>query len=341
MRLERAGISYGSQKILESITLEINQGEIFVLMGPSGSGKTTLVRGIAGLVPFSEGLISWQKEKGQTGLVFQEPRLFPHMTVLENLAFGLRARRVAKKERNDQAKEFLELLQLAGLENRYPHQLSGGQQQRVSLGRVLLLKPDLLLLDEPFASLDAPLRVQLTDWLYELQKRQGFSILWITHYIDEAFSVADRVGLLMQGRMIQEGVPLDFYQKPSSEKVAAFFSLSNRFSSTHWKRWLGERFPFEKSNEMGWLPANAIPLSFDGSMHPSIKRGQEEDTFVWTDGRVKRVKHETKAQLIIVEIQDQDLEVELNVWDKVPSVHSFVKVGIPLDKIVWYPKGDS
>lgn len=325
MRLEKVSIQYGQNRVLESIHLVVKKGEIYVLMGPSGSGKTTLVKGIAGLIPLSEGTIHWEEQEGQTGLVFQEPRLFPHMTVLENLAFGLRAKGISKRERNNQAKEYLEILQLEGLEDRYPHQLSGGQQQRVSLGRVLVLKPDLLLLDEPFASLDAPLRVQLTEWLYSLQRSQGFSILWITHYFDEAFTVADRVGLLMDGELIQEGEPLDFYQKPSSEKVAVFFGLSNRFSREQWQKWIpGVKF----TGEMGWLPANVVQLAGIELM----------GDFAWIEGIVKRVQHGTKSQIILIESQGECLEVELNVWEQAPALDTAVMVGIPLDKIVWYAK---
>ncbi|WP_394236851.1 ABC transporter ATP-binding protein [Niallia oryzisoli] len=335
LKIKDAGIRYGNQQILDAISLEIGEAEIYVLMGPSGSGKTTLLRGIAGLTPLSEGTISWREDrKGQTGLVFQEPRLFPHMTVLENLAFGLRARGIPAKKRYQQVKQYLSILQLEGLEDRFPHQLSGGQQQRVSLGRVLVLEPDLLLLDEPFASLDAPLRIQLTEWLYSLQRQQGFSILWITHYMDEAFSVADRVGLLMQGRIIQEGKPLDFYQKPISEEAAAFFSLKNRFSREQWEKWVGKLPKEQDVHEMGWLPAESVKLSIEGS------NIENEDGYRLLDGRVIRVKYEPRMQTILVEVQSGEIEVQLPVWGTAPTVDTRVKVGIPVGKIVWYPKGN-
>ena len=337
MRLEQIGIQYGEQKILKSINLEINKGEIYVLMGPSGSGKTTLLKGIAGLISFSEGAISWDEGNGKTGLVFQEPRLFPHMTVLENLAFGLRAKGVPAKGRKAQVREFLSLLQLEGLEDRYPHQLSGGQKQRVSLGRVLVLRPELLLLDEPFAALDAPLRAQLTEWLYELQRKEKFSILWITHYIDEAFSVADRVGLLINGEIIQEGKPLDFYQNPSSERVSAFFSLANRFPLEQWQRWFPEDYECSSVNEMGWIPASAIKLSFNGSTS-DYANYSDEQLVSWVKGMVKRVKHEPRALTISIELTGSYLEVGLDVWEQAPPVGTIVMAGIPLEKIIWYPK---
>ncbi len=336
VRLEQVSIQYGQQKVLKSIQLEIRKGEISVLMGPSGSGKTTLIKGIAGLIPLSEGEIKWEEQKGQTGLVFQEPRLFPHMTVLENIAFGLRVKGISKKERNHQVKEFLKTLQLEGLENRYPYQLSGGQQQRVSLGRVLVLKPELLLLDEPFASLDQPLRIQLTEWLYSLQRSYGFSVLWITHYVDEAFTVADRVGLLMDGEIIQVGKPLDFYQNPSSEKVASFFALSNRFSRVQWQKWIPNHCFTEKTNEMGWIPARVIHI--EASNGSSYSGRLENEDFAWIEGKVKRVKHGTKTQTVLIESKGECLEVELNVWEKAPVVGTAVRAGIPFNKIVWYPR---
>jgi ABC-type sulfate/molybdate transport systems ATPase subunit len=327
LKIENAGVEYDKQKILDRISLEIGEQEIYVLMGPSGSGKTTLLRGIAGLTPFSEGKLSWKKKNGKTGLVFQEPRLFPHMTVMENLAFGLRARGFSLRARNQKVTQFLSILQLEGLEHRYPHQLSGGQKQRVSLGRVLVLEPDLLLLDEPFASLDAQLRIQLTDWLYQLQRNQGFSILWITHYIDEAFSVADRVGLLMNGRILQEGRPLDFYQTPISEKVASFFSLKNRFSREQWSKWLGKNVIPHHSFDRAWLPAEAIIF---------LRDTNKSEPFIPVTGHVKRVKHEPNVQTVLVDVSDDSLEVQIPLWEKALEVGERIILGIPVDKLIWY-----
>ena len=258
------------------------------------------------------------------------------MTVLENIAFGLRAKGVPKKERFSRVREFLAILQLQGLENRYPHQLSGGQQQRVSLGRVLILKPDLLLLDEPFASLDTSLRIQLTEWLYQLQRDQGFSILWVTHYIDEAFSVANRVGLMLEGKIIQVGKPHDFYQKPKSDKVASFFALPNRFSVEQWYSWVPDLMKSVDVgiNEMGWIPADALQL-YSSENKNNLKN--EDHSFVWINGKVSRVKTETKGNIVFVEANEQNLEVELRLWDQVPELGEQVQVGIPLNKLIWYP----
>ena len=269
----------------------------------------------------------WKKKNGQTGLVFQEPRLFPHMTVMENLAFGLRARGLSLKKRNQKVIQYLSILQLEGLEHRYPHQLSGGQKQRVSLGRVLVLEPDLLLLDEPFASLDTQLRIQLTDWLYQLQRKQGFSILWITHYIDEAFSVADRVGLLMEGKILQEGKPLDFYQHPNNEKVASFFSLKNRFFREQWVKWLGNVVPTQHSYEKAWLPAESINI---------LDNHHGDESLIPVTGFVERVKHESNVQNVFVELRDDYIEVQIPLWEQAPKVGEKIMIGIPVDKLIWY-----
>ncbi|WP_318505561.1 ABC transporter ATP-binding protein [Bacillus sp. T3] len=340
MILKEISMTYGKQMIIEKCDLQIAESEIFVLMGPSGSGKSTLLKGIAGLVPLAAGTISWKNGKGTTGLVFQEPRLFPHMTVIENLTFGLRAKGIPVKERTMRAQEYLKILQLEGLGNRYPHQLSGGQQQRVSLGRVLVMKPDLLLLDEPFSSLDTPLRKQLTEWMYQLQRKQGFSILWVTHYIDEAYSVADRVGVMMDGEILQTGKPLDFYHAPASENIAAFFSLTNRFHLQSWQQWFQSSLYTYETKEMGWIQANALKIRTKCNHAETIKTVDQNDPdIVWREGIVTRVKHEPKGNIVLIEAAGITLAVELAVWDGLPNIQDHIEVGVPPNKIIWYPSG--
>lgn len=338
MILKGISMTYGKQMIIEQCDLQIVEGEIFVLMGPSGSGKSTMLKGIAGLLPLTDGSISWENGIGTTGLVFQEPRLFPHMTVIENLTFGLRVKGIPVKERTKRAHQFIKILQLEGLENRYPHQLSGGQQQRVSLGRVLVMKPDLLLLDEPFSSLDTPLRNQLTEWMYQLQRKQGFSILWVTHYIDEAYSVADRVGVMMDGKILQTGKPLDFYHAPASENIASFFSLTNRFCLQSWQQWLQSSLCTYETKEMGWIPANALKIRTRCNNTETIKTyEQDHPSIVWREGNVTRVKHEPKGNIVLVEAAGITLEVEMAVWDGLPNIQDDIEVGVPVNKIIWYP----
>lgn len=341
MKLDKVTIGYGTQQIIESVSLDIFDREIFVLMGPSGSGKTTLLRGIAGLTPITAGSIYKADEKASIGIAFQEPRLFPHMNVMDNLAFGLRAKRYSKVNRYAIVEDYLDILQLRGLEARYPHELSGGQRQRVSLGRAILLNPKILLLDEPFSSLDTPLRFELTDWLYRLQREKGFSILWVTHYIDEAFSVADRIGVIINGQMKQIGFPLEVYRNPCSEEVAAFFSLPNRFGREIWS----ELFPallISERYEMGWIAADALTLVSPDTLIEAETVAEtiynSENEMSPLDGKIIRIKHETNGQTVVVESKYGLWDVFLDAWKKVPEKNSSIKLKVPFEKIIWYSK---
>lgn len=324
MKLENISINQGGQPIVQSISFEIAEKEIIALMGPSGSGKTTLLKAIAGLQKVSSGKIKRRNGTGKIGYAFQEPRLFPHMTVMDNLSFGLRVQGLTKKQRNEKVLQFLHVFQLQGLERRYPHQLSGGQKQRVSLGRSLILEPDLLLLDEPFSSLDESLRLELTGWLYQLQREKGFSILWVTHSLEEAFSVSDRMGVMLDGRLQQIGNPLDVYQHPNSEKLANFFMLPNRFSSLIWKR----IFPFiHIRDEMGWIPSNLI-----------IINGSESSGGLVMNGVIRRVKYEKNGSILLIEACGEEWQVFINVENRASQEGEKVKIVIPYEKIIWYPR---
>jgi ABC-type sulfate/molybdate transport systems ATPase subunit len=330
LKLEKIHIEINKAEIIHSLDLSINAGEIFVLMGPSGSGKTTLLKGIAGLIPLTRGRLVWEKGKGTTGLVFQEPRLFPHLTVQENIGFGLKMKGIPAKERRTQVQEFLTYLQLDGLENRYPHQLSGGQQQRVALGRTLILKPDLLLLDEPFASLDTSLRLDLIEWLYKLQRKHSFSILWVTHYLDETFAVADRVGVMLEGELVQAGVPAELFQQPASEKVAQFLSLPNRFSKDQWSRWFNGEFALPQLLNRGWIDPGQLQLiDVDSSFN-------ENESACILSGMIKKVRPSRDGFSIIVAVDTAELEATRTGWERIPVVSEKVKVRVPVDRIHWY-----
>ncbi|SDL92181.1 ABC transporter ATP-binding protein [Bacillus sp. OK048] len=330
MQLENVTITINQARIINSLNLSINPGEIFVLMGPSGSGKTTILKSIAGLLPFSSGRISWAKGTGTTGLVFQEPRLFPHLTVLENIAFGLKVKGISAKERKIQARNFLKSLQLENLENRYPHQLSGGQQQRVSLGRALILNPDLLLLDEPFASLDTTLREDLISWLYALQRNLGFSILWVTHYIDEALSIADRIGVIFEGRLQQIGKPAEIFQQPSSEKIAHFLSLPNRFSKEQWESWFQSDLAIPSALNRGWIDSNHLQIIDEESEHTS------KGIYCIISGVITKVNPNREGFTLTVESNSETLEVRTLGWKKVPVLKDNIKIKLLLEQIYWY-----
>ncbi len=223
-------------------TLEIRSGELIALLGPSGSGKTTLLRLIAGLDFPDRGSILFGNEdiasrpirERRVGFVFQHYALFRHLTVFENIAFGLRVRRRSERppEAAIRAKvlELLDLVQLSGLDQRYPTQLSGGQRQRVALARALAIDPRVLLLDEPFGALDAKVRKDLRSWLRDLHHRTGYTTIFVTHDQEEALELADRVVVVNKGRIEQAGTPEDLYERPASPFVFAFLGNVNVLS---------------------------------------------------------------------------------------------------------------
>ncbi len=231
--LERA---FGNVKALDGFSLQIEPGELVALLGPSGSGKTTVLRVLAGLEAIDAGSVLLDGDeitalpayRRDMGMVFQAYSLFPNMTALDNVAFGLKLRRMGRQERSQRAKELLSLAGLAAEANRYPHQLSGGQQQRVALARALAIEPRVLLLDEPLSALDAKVRSQLRDEIRRVQREVGITALFVTHDQEEALSIADRVGVMRSGTLEQVGSPSEIYDGPSTAFVAEFVGSVNR-----------------------------------------------------------------------------------------------------------------
>ena len=232
------GVSYrypGTNAGVFDVAFDIMPGQLVVCIGPSGCGKTTLLRLIAGFLKPDGGVIRLAGEdvsqtptrSRECGVVFQAYALFPHMRVWENVAYALRVREVALAERRRRAHEMLELVGLSGLHNRLPTQLSGGQQQRVALARALIFKPRALLLDEPLSALDAATRVSMRDEIRRIQRRQNMASLLITHDQDEALSLADRVVVLREGRLVQLGSPQEIYDRPADAFVANFVGRAN------------------------------------------------------------------------------------------------------------------
>ncbi|HZN55663.1 MAG TPA: ATP-binding cassette domain-containing protein [Candidatus Polarisedimenticolaceae bacterium] len=221
--------------IVNQVSLEIADGELLVLLGPSGSGKSTILRMIAGLTPCDHGRVvlhgrdvtKLPPQKRGVGIVFQHYALFRNMSVAENIEFALRIRRVAGNERRRRREELLELVDLAGLGGRMPGQLSGGQQQRVALARALAHHPEVLLLDEPFGALDAKIRADLRRAVHRIQRELGVAAVFVTHDQEEAFEVADRLGVLHQGRLLEVGPPKELYARPRTEFVARFLGAAN------------------------------------------------------------------------------------------------------------------
>ena len=228
---------FGSITAVDRIDLVVPSGELVALLGPSGCGKTTTLRIVAGFERPDAGRVCIQgvdvtaapPYRRDTGMVFQHYALFPHMTVRENVGFGLRMRGVDRGEAEARVREALALVSLSGLEGRYPRQLSGGQQQRVALARALVIRPQMLLLDEPLSSLDAKLRQEMRLEVRAIQRRVGITALFVTHDQEEALSLADRVAVINQGRVEQVGTPVEVYERPRTAFVAGFIGQSNFF----------------------------------------------------------------------------------------------------------------
>jgi putative spermidine/putrescine transport system ATP-binding protein len=238
--MEGLSRNYGAVVALDNLDLTVRAGELIALLGPSGCGKTTTLRLLAGLEDADAGQINvggrditrLPASKRDMGMVFQAYSLFPHMTVQQNVAFGLRLRKVSNAERDRRALEMLELVGLDSQAARYPHQISGGQQQRVALARALAIEPQVLLLDEPLSALDAKVRAQLRDQIRRIQLEIGITTLFVTHDQEEALAIADRVGVMQAGRIEQLAPPTDVYSRPATAFVAEFVGLSNRLAGT-------------------------------------------------------------------------------------------------------------
>jgi sulfate transport system ATP-binding protein len=233
--LERLLKSYDGHPAVNQVSLDIADGELFVLLGPSGSGKSTVLRLIAGLTDCEAGRVllhgrdvtSLPPQKRAVGLVFQHYALFRHMTVAENIEFPLRIRKVAAAERRRRRDELLELVGLVGLHGRMPQELSGGQRQRVALARALAHQPEVLLLDEPFGALDAKIRAELRRTVRRIQRELGIATIFVTHDQEEAFELADRIGVMNFGRLLEVGAPQELYLRPQTEFVATFLGTAN------------------------------------------------------------------------------------------------------------------
>jgi len=233
--LDQVTKRYQGVPVVNDVSLDIGDGEFFVLLGPSGSGKSTLLRAVAGLSGVDHGRISLHGRdvthvaaRGRgVGLVFQNYALFRHMTVAENIEFALRVRRVKAAERRQRRQELLRLVALEGMDQRLPAQLSGGQQQRVAVARALAHKPEVLLLDEPFGALDAKIREELRRTIREVQRELGITTVLVTHDQEEAFALADRIGVMNLGRLLEIGRPHELYTRPATRFVATFLGAAN------------------------------------------------------------------------------------------------------------------
>jgi len=238
-RVEVEGLvkRYGASAALDGVSIAFEDGEFFGLLGPSGSGKTTLLRAIAGFVDLDAGAIRFDGERVESipvhrrgiGMVFQNYALFPHMTVAENIAFGLDVRSIGKAEQAARVEEMQALVRLQGFGERKPRQLSGGQQQRVALARALVTRPKVLLLDEPLGALDRRLRQEMQVELKDIQRETGITAVFVTHDQEEALTLSDRIAIIDRGRLVQVGRPADVYERPANVFAAQFLGDANVF----------------------------------------------------------------------------------------------------------------
>ena len=233
--IKKAVKKYGDFTALNGVDLDIKPGEFFTLLGPSGCGKTTLLRMIAGFntvdggeIYFDDRLINRvEAHKRDIGMVFQNYAIFPHLTVAENVAYGLKAKKVPKGEIARRVEEALDLVQIGKLKDRKPNELSGGQQQRVALARAFVIEPSVLLMDEPLSNLDAKLRVQMRTVIKKLQRRLGITTIYVTHDQEEALAISDRIAVMKEGNIMQVGSPEEIYKHPENTFVAGFIGVSN------------------------------------------------------------------------------------------------------------------
>jgi iron(III) transport system ATP-binding protein len=349
LEVEGLEVSLGGNLILKGVSLRVVPGEIVALLGPSGSGKTTLLRAVAGLIQPTSGRIALGSEvffdgrKGvylpperrNLGLVFQSYALWPHRTVFDNVAYGLRLRRIPEDRVRERVLSLLDRLGLTGLERRYPGELSGGQQQRVSLARALAYDPNLLLLDEPLSNLDAKLRDQARVWLRQTLKATGKAALFVTHDQAEAMALADRIALLREGLVEQVGTPEELYRYPRTLFVADFLGNPNVVDALVLE--VGDDFA---RLELSGFPVRArvmAPLT-PGRLAKLVLRS--EDLRIATPGEVNTVEGELAHSLYLGAQYEHWLRVGdtlLRFQWKQPLVGPRIQVAFDPEKALAYP----
>lgn len=271
----------GKGKVLKHADITIRQGEFFTLLGPSGCGKTTLLRILAGFILPTEGsVIIGEKditqlgpEKRNMGIVFQNYALFPNMTVKDNIAYGLKVRKLSKKVIQEKCDYYMELAGLKELENRKIQELSGGQQQRVAIARALVIEPQMLLLDEPMSNLDVALRVKMREEIRAIQQKIGITTLFITHDQQEALAVSDKIAVMKDGEVLQVGTPREIYNHPNQKFVANFVGSSNRMGEVFVRP---ENLRLSRKNK-GGIPVKIKNIRFGGMYYEYTVLSEKEE----------------------------------------------------------------
>lgn len=347
VKLQNISKSFGKTKVLDNISLEIKKGELFFLLGPSGCGKTTLLRIIAGFHRPDQGHVFFNDQditefpphQRNTGMVFQHYALWPHLSVSENLSFGLKMRGLTAAERDQRVKNVLQMIQLEPYANRSPNQLSGGQQQRVALGRALVLEPELVLLDEPLSNLDAKLRLEMREQIMELHQRLDLTMIYVTHDQSEALSLADQVAIMHQGKIQQVGTPRQIYNHPANTFIANFIGETN-FIKGQVRIVQSE---IEVETEVGLLYAlkNSRDIQAGDQVHCSIRpeRLSILDPAVALrnifSGRIERLIYQGNHEQYFLRLQNGDLlqVLEYNIEFAKAEVGKIARAGCGVEDI--------
>lgn len=360
LQIKQLNKTYGSRQVVSNLELAVQEGEVLSLLGPSGCGKTTILRMLAGLVTpdsgyievggrvFFDGKRGLPVEERGLGMVFQDYALWPHMTVAQNISFGLRLRRMPARQIKERLHTLLELVNLPGYEQRYPYQLSGGQQQRVAVARALATEPRLLLLDEPLSSLDAALRETMSAELVQLFKRLKITTINVTHDQNEAMTMSDRIAILRDGQVQQIGTPTELYLQPQNAFVASFMGQANMLpgalvvndkGASHTSGSIqlhdeeiclsgqisAEARAHSGSHHFVCHPANiTITQEPPPAPHQNIMPGQIVQTF-FVGGRWRTyIKAGRQQQYTIQALTDQPLQPAQSVWLAFPPTQSLI-----------------
>jgi putative spermidine/putrescine transport system ATP-binding protein len=329
---------YKTGEGVSGISLDVKKGELVTLLGPSGCGKTTVLRSIGGFLEPDSGdiliegksVLQSPPEKRPTSMVFQGYNLWPHMTVYENLAFGLKIRKTPASDIRKAVSEVLQLVRLPGVEKKYPGQLSGGQQQRIAVARSLLLKPAVLLLDEPFSALDAKLRHEMREELREIQSKTGLTMVFVTHDQEEALSISDRIVVMNHGHIEQMATPQEIYDEPASLFVAQFIGKMNFLKGGA----DGDRLYVEQL----WFP-NVKRLS--GEVTVAVR---PEDVMIHEDGEQPGLRGAVKQVMVLghyaevaVELEGRGIVKAFRPRDSVKDLHAGKTVQVTFSKVLAYP----
>ncbi|GIN39852.1 ABC transporter ATP-binding protein [Heyndrickxia sp. FSL K6-6286] len=358
INLENVQKTFGKVIAVDQLNLQIREGEFFTFLGPSGCGKTTTLRMIAGFYYPTKGIVRFGEkdmtrvppEKRNTGMVFQNYALFPHMTVFENVAFGLKVRKIPSTEIKNRVHDVLEKVRLDTFSNRQVSQLSGGQQQRVALARALVIEPEILLLDEPLSNLDAKLRDEMRTEILRLQRDYHITTIYVTHDQAEALSMSDRIAVFNHGVCHQIGTPFEIYNEPANDFVAQFIGEIN-FIPFEMDKIKEEKievriFQGNQSLSVKRIPFNDVEFSMDEKLILSIRpesiklstQAMEGENVL--EGKIESLQFFGSAVEILVKVQDITLKVNLlNPADlSVLKKESMVWLELPADRIRLIPK---